>query len=272
MSDADRDLHAALTLWRDAFCRKDVEALMALYADDAVLFDAIPPFAEGVASMRTKIIGCFPHFPDQFAIETKDLTVEIGGDLAFSHCLWRFTDLPPGHPAGRHWLRSSTIWRRTGAGWRIRHDHCSAPFDPYSEKAVLSLDDATPACAANDANPFRWVEIYVADMARAKRFYETLLATSLNRLEGGDDMEMWAFPMQPGLYGASGTLVAMAGMSPGGGGTLAYFGCEDCAVPAARAVAAGGVLLREKFSIGPYGFIALVQDSEGNVIGLHSQH
>jgi predicted enzyme related to lactoylglutathione lyase len=27
---------------------------------------------------------------------------------------------------------------------------------------------------------------------------------------------------------------------------------------------------QEKFSIAPYGFIAMVQDSEGNLIGLHS--
>jgi predicted enzyme related to lactoylglutathione lyase len=35
-------------------------------------------------------------------------------------------------------------------------------------------------------------------------------------------------------------------------------------------VAAGGTLVREKFSIGQYGFVALAQDTEGNMIGLHS--
>jgi hypothetical protein len=34
--------------------------------------------------------------------------------------------------------------------------------------------------------------------------------------------------------------------------------------------AAGGQLFREKFSIAPYGFIALFIDTEGNMIGLHS--
>lgn len=38
----------------------------------------------------------------------------------------------------------------------------------------------------------------------------------------------------------------------------------------ARARERGGQMLRGRFSIGPYGFIALVHDTEGNVVGLHS--
>ena len=43
-----------------------------------------------------------------------------------------------------------------------------------------------------DTNPFRWVEIYVQDMARAKKFYETVLKTSFERLQS-PEAEMWAF-------------------------------------------------------------------------------
>ncbi|MEC7468474.1 MAG: VOC family protein, partial [Pseudomonadota bacterium] len=45
---------------------------------------------------------------------------------------------------------------------------------------------------------------------------------------------------------------------------------EDCATEASRVVEAGGVLEREKFAIGEYGFVSLAKDTEGNVIGLHS--
>ena len=60
------------------------------------------------------------------------------------------------------------------------------------------------------------------------------------------------------------------GFSSGGNSTLVYFSCEDCAVEASRVVDAGGQIHREKWSIGEYGFIALVVDTEGNKIGLHS--
>jgi hypothetical protein len=118
-------------------------------------------------------------------------------------------------------------------------------------------------------NPVRWFEIYVQDMARARKFYETVLGVKLEKLEG-PDLEMWAFPMVMAQGGTSGSLVRAAGVPSGGNSTLVYFGCEDCAVEASRVLPAGGKLEREKMSIGPYGFIALAYDTEGNMIGLHS--
>jgi len=119
------------------------------------------------------------------------------------------------------------------------------------------------------SNPVRWFEIYVQDMARARKFYETVLGVKLEKLEG-PDLEMWAFPMAMDQSGTSGALVRAAGVPSGGNSTLVYFGCEDCAVEASRVLPAGGKLEREKMSIGPYGFIALAYDTEGNMIGLHS--
>lgn len=118
-------------------------------------------------------------------------------------------------------------------------------------------------------NVINWFEIYVQDMERAKRFYESLLQTKLEKLES-PEIEMWGFPSDMEQYGATGSLVKMEGMPSGGNSTLVYFACVDCAVEAARVKKAGGRIEREKFSIGQYGFIALAVDSEGNMIGLHS--
>ena len=73
--------------------------------------------------------------------------------------------------------------------------------------------------------------------------------------------------MSDGHYGASGARAQMEGVAPGGGGTLIYF---SCAVEAARAAEQGGSVVQEKMPIGESGFIALVNDTEGNMIGLHS--
>jgi predicted enzyme related to lactoylglutathione lyase len=117
-------------------------------------------------------------------------------------------------------------------------------------------------------NPVRWFEIYVQDMARARVFYETVLRRKLDKLDT-PDMEYWAFAMEQDRPGVGGALVKMDGV-PSGGSTLVYFGCEDCAVEAARVAPAGGRIHREKMSIGQYGFIALAVDTEGNMFGLHS--
>ncbi|HTY04839.1 MAG TPA: VOC family protein [Rhodocyclaceae bacterium] len=118
-------------------------------------------------------------------------------------------------------------------------------------------------------NPVCWFEIYVQDMARAKTFYETVFQCKLDRQES-PDMEMCMFPMGPDATGAGGMLTRKAGLPSGGGGTLVYFGCPDCAVEAGRAVKAGGKLQMAKTSIGENGYIALVIDTEGNTVGLHS--
>jgi len=122
------------------------------------------------------------------------------------------------------------------------------------------------------SNPVRWFEIYVQDVNRAKKFYESVFQTTLTKMDStAKDMDYWTFP--PTIQdqaGTSGALVKMQGVPSGGMGTLVYFGCDDCAVEAARVVKAGGKIKDNKMAIGEYGFIALAFDTEGNLIGLHS--
>lgn len=125
------------------------------------------------------------------------------------------------------------------------------------------------------SNPVVWLEIYVHDMPRARAFYEAVFQFTLTAMtnpspDDFSEMEMWSFPSTMEGYGSPGALVKMPGYTPGPGGTMVYFGCADCSVEAARAVAHGGRLLSEKMSIGAHGFVAVVEDTEGNVIGLHS--
>ncbi|HEY6823739.1 MAG TPA: VOC family protein [Steroidobacteraceae bacterium] len=119
-----------------------------------------------------------------------------------------------------------------------------------------------------NANPVGWFEIYVQDMERAKRFYESVFQGKLQKLNS-PGMDMWAFPMEMNGAGAAGALVKLQGV-PSGGSTLVYFRCDDCATEQRRATQAGGKIHKEKFSIGEYGFISLVVDPEGNMLGLHS--
>jgi predicted enzyme related to lactoylglutathione lyase len=122
---------------------------------------------------------------------------------------------------------------------------------------------------STNRNPVGWFEIYVQDLERAKAFYEGTFEVVLQPLES-PGMDLLAFPMQPDKPGCPGALVKMSGKDSGGGGIIIYFSCEDCAVEAARAAQNGGRIQKEKMSIGQYGFIALVLDTEGNLIGLHS--
>lgn len=127
--------------------------------------------------------------------------------------------------------------------------------------------------ATQPKNPFTWVEIYVEDLSRAKKFYEAVFAIQLSELpisEDLGDLKMLSFPWAEEEKNISGALVRTKDMSPGKGGTLVYFTCEDCAIEEGRVEKAGGNILRPKMGIGDYGFASIIMDTEGNPVGLHS--
>ncbi len=118
-------------------------------------------------------------------------------------------------------------------------------------------------------NAVIWFEIYVQDMARAKRFYESVFGTKFEKIDAPGP-EMWSFPMQMNQVGCGGSLVKMDVVKSGCNSTLVYFACDDCAVEERRAADHGGTVVKAKTSIGQYGFMSLLHDTEGNLIGLHS--
>lgn len=117
-----------------------------------------------------------------------------------------------------------------------------------------------------------WFDIYVDDMERAQDFYETVLDTTLIPMDDPNDptARMRAFIDDGSSHGAGGALVELEHASPGPGGSMVYFACVDCAVEEARVPAAGGSIVRPKFAIGDHGFVSIVTDTEGNMVGLHS--
>lgn len=121
-------------------------------------------------------------------------------------------------------------------------------------------------------NPVNWFEIYVDDMARARKFYETVLGKEMIDLpmpEGFND-RMVSFPWVQGGENATGALVQSKMMKAGGNSTLVYFQTEECLAEQNRVEAAGGKVVQPKFPIGEHGFCSLCMDTEGNMFGLHS--
>jgi len=119
-------------------------------------------------------------------------------------------------------------------------------------------------------NPVNWFEIPVSDMARARRFYERVLGLQMQDMSM-PGYEMTAFPMERDAPNAAGALVKGENTRPSEGGTIVYFACDDVADNLGRVAGAGGQVLSDKQSIGEYGFIGIVRDTEGNTIGLHSR-
>jgi uncharacterized protein len=114
-----------------------------------------------------------------------------------------------------------------------------------------------------------WIEIPVADMRRAKKFYGELLGVGLNEMQmGGNDYAL--FELKDSFN--TGCLVKGNGYVPSMQGVVLYLnGGNDLCNALARVEEKGGkVLLKKTFLSKEAGHIAYFADTEGNKIGLHS--
>lgn len=119
-------------------------------------------------------------------------------------------------------------------------------------------------------NPVGWFDIYVSDIDRAKAFYQTVFNTRLTDLPAEWGKQS-AFPADFEGLNISGALVEKADRVAGGNNTVVYFVSSDCVTEEARVEQAGGKIIRPKMSIGEFGFVSILLDTEGNTIGLHSR-
>jgi len=114
-----------------------------------------------------------------------------------------------------------------------------------------------------------WFDIPATNIDRAAAFYEAVLGISLIR-ENMLGAQMAIFPAKPGE--ATGALMARPGVTPGTNGATIYLKAgDDVAVALGRVEKAGGKVLHPKTFIKEgWGYFAIILDTEGNAIGLHS--
>ena len=111
-----------------------------------------------------------------------------------------------------------------------------------------------------------WVDIPVADLDRAQKFYAAVLAIGVHKEQFGD----CAFCILDHQDGNGGCLVLNAG-EVSNNGVLIYLNADGRLKDAVSKVELnGGTIITPIHPIGPHGFRAVVSDSEGNRIALHS--
>lgn len=116
-----------------------------------------------------------------------------------------------------------------------------------------------------------WLEIPVTDMKRARSFYEQVFDFEIVDMKVGNE----TYPCFPGKEagGFSGALVQYDFTAPGKKGPLVYLKAyEPIDVMIQRISDAGGKIVKEKSEIAPgFGFFALFEDPEGNLLALQGE-
>ncbi|WP_306120936.1 MULTISPECIES: VOC family protein [unclassified Roseitalea] len=117
-------------------------------------------------------------------------------------------------------------------------------------------------------NPVSYIEIPVQDLDRATAFYTAVFGFELDRATI-DGYEMALFPHADGRPGASGALVKGDVYEPSKAGAIVYFSVADIDRALALAAENGAQVLYPRKHIDDQGFVAEIEDSEGNRIALH---
>ena len=123
-------------------------------------------------------------------------------------------------------------------------------------------------------NAINWFEIPVEDFDRARKFYETIFDYQMpDMMMGPSRMGFFLFDQSGGKVG--GAIVYNPGFyTPAANGTMVYLNCQpDLQVQLERVEGAGGKVHQLKMEIAPgqnLGFIAIITDTEGNRVALHS--
>jgi uncharacterized protein len=141
---------------------------------------------------------------------------------------------------------------------------------------LLNPPAATPSGgqrAVTPAPPHQivWFDIPVLDLERAVRFYSAVLGAPLEAVQAGFRTSM-SLALLPHADGAiTGCLVQTTDARPWDGGPLIYLNANGRLEEAvAAAEANGGSVVQPAHSIGSAGSRAIIIDSEGNRIALHS--
>ncbi|HEY5896363.1 MAG TPA: VOC family protein [Burkholderiales bacterium] len=112
-----------------------------------------------------------------------------------------------------------------------------------------------------------WFDLPVADLARASAFYAAVLGLKVHQEKMG---ELPFAVLDHGPSGNGGCLIPNP-KDVSSTGILVYMNVDGRIRDALRQVEKhGGRVLRPLEGIGPHGFRAIVLDSEGNRIALHS--
>jgi predicted enzyme related to lactoylglutathione lyase len=118
------------------------------------------------------------------------------------------------------------------------------------------------------ANQVVWVDIPVINLDRAIKFYTAVLGAPVKK-EEMPGMTIGLLPHVANEVG--GCLFTSDKLKPSDQGPLLYLNAQGRLDPAIAAVEPhGGKILQAKHEIGPYGFRAVILDSEGNRLALHS--
>lgn len=119
----------------------DLDGVKPIYAPDIVSFDVVPPLQHiGAEAQWKNWEDVFAAYQPPLGYEIRDLTIAVGGDVAFGHSLNRISGTLKNGTRSDFWVRWTPCFRKIEGEWLIVHHQASVPMDVESGRALRDLE------------------------------------------------------------------------------------------------------------------------------------
>jgi ketosteroid isomerase-like protein len=119
---------------------KNRDKILSLFSPEVVTFDVVPPLQYvGTEAYGESFRRMFEGYRGPIDFETRDLSIAVGANVAFSHSLVRTSGTLKSGEENDRWLRRTVCLRKIGAKWLIVHEHISLPVNLESGNVVPKL-------------------------------------------------------------------------------------------------------------------------------------
>jgi ketosteroid isomerase-like protein len=138
----ERQIRALLQARLAALRAKDARQFVAAFDASIVKFDLAPPLQEKGAGVLDPagLQWWLNTWDGELTVELADLSITVGSDVAFCHCLEHIQGTRADGENQDMWTRSTLGLRKIGDAWKITHEHNSAPsYMDGSGRSALDL-------------------------------------------------------------------------------------------------------------------------------------
>ena len=140
MTTDHAEIRVLLERWAISVRERDLDGILSAYTPDVVAFDAIGALRfNGLEPYREHWRHCLGLTQGEVLFETQEVHIEQEDALA---CVYGICHCGCENEKGElegGWMRFTQLLRQGRDGWRIIHEHWSAPFDPQSGKTCFDL-------------------------------------------------------------------------------------------------------------------------------------
>ncbi|MBV8260485.1 MAG: nuclear transport factor 2 family protein [Paraburkholderia sp.] len=140
MDKPDDPILQILHEYKSAVFAKDVDAFVALYDSDVLVFDMWGAWTyRGIASWREMVAGWFGSLgTDRVVVDFSEAQTIVAQNLAVVHAFVSFKAVAADGETLRSMDNRLTVTLKQGGdGWKIVHQHSSSPIDPATTKAIF---------------------------------------------------------------------------------------------------------------------------------------